>query len=125
MRLGFLLYPEHDLHAGVRRWQHWGLRPLWWPDEDTVILGTARGSRAQVMLEDHPDEHRLGAGPVFVVDDVPAFRSAHTDLDWQLEPSDVPAGRYAAFTEPTGSTVRVLDLTHDLGERRSLFAPPA
>ncbi|MGH3098759.1 MAG: hypothetical protein ACRDMV_22450 [Streptosporangiales bacterium] len=124
MQLAFVLYPERDLAAGVQRWQRCGLRPLWWPDADTVILGAGPGSVAEVMLEDDPAEHRLGPGPVFVVDDVDAFRSGHRDLDWSMEPCDVPAGRYAAFTTADGSAVRLLDLRNDLGDQGALFRAP-
>lgn len=55
MPLAFLLYPERDLHSAGQRWQQCGLQALGWPDDDTVILGVRGGSRAQVMLEDHPN----------------------------------------------------------------------
>lgn len=122
MRLGFVLYPETDLSSAVQRWQRCGLQVLWWPDDETVILGQPGGTLAQVMLEDHPAEHRLGHGAVFIVEAVDRFRAEHVTLNWLLEPCDVPAGRYAAYAEPSGSAVRILDLTNDLGEHGDLFS---
>lgn len=121
MRLAFMLYPVSDLDLGVQRWHQWGLEVLWRPDGETVILGSQQNPRAQVMLENHATEHRLGPGPVFIVESVNRFRAEHSDVDWLLEPSEVPAGRYAAYAEPDGSTVRILDITHDLGEHDVLF----
>ena len=121
MRLGFMLYPDSELDSAVQRWQRYGLRVLWWPDDETVILGPPGVARAQVMLENHPAEHRLGPGPVFIVGAADEFRAEHSGFEWLLDPCDVPAGRYAAYTEPSGSTIRILDLRNDLGERNILF----
>lgn len=123
MRLGFVLYPEGDLEAAVQRWCRYGLEVLWRPDEETVVLGHTGTGRAQVMAEDHPVEHRLGPGPVFIVEAVDSFQVEHPGLDWLLAPCDVPIGRYAAYAQPDGSVVRILDLTNDLGPNGALFAP--
>lgn len=82
MLLAFMLYPETDLPVGIERWRSYGLQPLWRPDEETVLLGSSRGSRAHVMLKDNAVEHRLGPGTVFVVDDVDAYKSRHAAMDW-------------------------------------------
>ncbi|HLR95733.1 MAG TPA: hypothetical protein VK053_14500 [Jiangellaceae bacterium] len=122
MRLGFVLYPETDLNSALQRWCRCGLHVLWWPDDETVVLGDPEAPRAEVMLEDHPAEHQLGPGPVFIVEAVEHFRAQHAGLDWVREPCEVPAGRYAAYAEPAGSVVRILDLTNDLGPRGALFS---
>lgn len=124
MRLGFMLYPVSDLDTAVQRWHQWDLQVLWWPDDETVILGQPGERLAQVMLENQSTEHRLGPGPVFIVDAVDNFRAEQSGLDWLLEPCDVPAGRYAAYAEPSGAAIRILDLTKDLGEHNALFSRP-
>lgn len=121
MRLSFMLYPDNDLSAGGERWQSYGLQPLWWPDDETVLLGSSPDRHAQVMLEDNAAEHQLGAGPVFVVDNVDEYRTQHADLEWLMEPCSVPAGRYAIFLGYGGSPLWILDITNDIGENRDLF----
>lgn len=76
------------------------------------------------MLENNPAEHRIGPGPIFIVEAVGNFRTEHPTLQWLLEPCDVPAGRYAAYAEPGGTAIRILDLTGHLGDHDALFTSP-
>lgn len=115
MRLAFVVEPVDDLEAAVVRWESAGLAELWRPDAETVVLG--RDGRASIMVENHPVEHVLGPGPVFVVDSVIRVRALRPDVSWLVEPCEVPGGRYAAYRIDDGIVVRVLDLTGTEPER--------
>lgn len=119
MRPAFQMFPAPDLSAAVSAWRALGLEPLWIPDDETVILGV--DGRAVIMIENHVVEHRLGGGPVFIVEDVVAWACRRRSVDWAIEPCDVPVGHYGALLGPDGVPVRLLDLRGADMEHRSLF----
>jgi hypothetical protein len=46
---------------------------------------------------------------VYDVGDVDTFFQNHRALDWLLSPADTPLGRYAVFSDRTGTPIRLLD----------------
>ncbi len=115
----FTLIPTKDLAASLRAYEALGLTMLWQPGGESYLLG--KDGLAWVLLEDNQAEHKFGQGPVWVVEDVKAFRQYN--VNWKIFPVPTAIGQYAAF-EVEGMVVRVLDLTLCPGERKSLFGAP-
>lgn len=113
MRLLSTMYPVEHLDASVEYYRALGLTPVWWPDDASAILASGVGDPAVVMLTHDPIESPLGPGAVIAVADVDEFLRQHPTLDWLIKPSSRPIGRYAAFADRTGQTVRLLDYSEE------------
>lgn len=112
MKLEFLLVPTSDLKASLALFRDTlGFTELWREGEATVAL-TLPNSDVQVMLDaNDPD---APVGPLFVVDSVKAFHAARPDtLAVVEEPSEIPGGFLAAYQDPGGSTIYVMDQSTD------------
>jgi catechol 2,3-dioxygenase-like lactoylglutathione lyase family enzyme len=105
----FQLCPVEHLEATVDYYRELGLRPLDWPDDDTVLLGRDTTGEPIIALVRDPDESALRAGGVFDAGDVDDFYAEHPELDWLLPPTDRSFGRYAVFADRTGTAIRLLD----------------
>ncbi|GAA1578419.1 hypothetical protein GCM10009789_34920 [Kribbella sancticallisti] len=103
---------EH-LDASVDFYRELGLVPVWWPDDDSVLLATGPAEVPMIMLSRNCDETRLGPGGVFAIDDLDEFHRRHPDLDWLVAPVDGSVGRYAAFGDRTGVPIRLVDYSHE------------
>lgn len=108
MKLEFLLVPTSDLSASLALYRDGlGFTELWREGESTAAL-TLPGSEVQVMLDaSDPD---AAPGPMFVVESVEAFHASRPEsLAVLAEPSEIPGGFLAAYQEPGGATIYVLD----------------
>jgi catechol 2,3-dioxygenase-like lactoylglutathione lyase family enzyme len=108
----FQLCPVEHLEASVDYYRELGLRPLDWPDDETVLLGPDTTGEPTIALVRDPQESALSAGGVFDAGDVDAFYAAHPELDWLVPPTDRSFGRYAVFADRTGTAIRLLDPLH-------------
>jgi catechol 2,3-dioxygenase-like lactoylglutathione lyase family enzyme len=108
MKLEFLLVPTSDLKASLALYRDGlGFSEVWREGDTTVALSLP-GSDMQVMLDaNDPD---APVGPLFVVDSVAAF---HADQGKSLtvvaEPAEIPGGFLAAYQDPGGATIYVMD----------------
>jgi catechol 2,3-dioxygenase-like lactoylglutathione lyase family enzyme len=108
MKLEFLLVPTTDLAASLTLYRDGlGFTELWREGDTTAAL-TLPGSDAQIMLDaTDPD---AAPGPVFVVDKLESFHAGRPDgLTVVDEPAEIPGGFLAAYQEPGGATLYVLD----------------
>lgn len=103
----FTMVPTNDLAGAVYAHVAGGLNVYWRPDPRTALLGV--NDRACVMVEDDPAERALGAGPVFLVDDVTKIRLGDGS-SWTIPPIEVPVGKYAGALSG-GAVLRYLDLS--------------
>ncbi|WP_157724895.1 VOC family protein [Virgibacillus phasianinus] len=111
MKLVFLFYPVKDLHRSLAFYKKLGMEEDWWADKDTVALNIP-GSDVKLMLEKDESEEKLTPGGMFLINSVEQFYRKHKeDFHFVIEPCDVPPGRYAAFEDESGKTVRVVDGT--------------
>ena len=97
------------LEACVEYYRELGLVPVWWPDDETVVLASEVGAPAVMLLSRDPNETMLGPSGLFAIQDLDAFFREHRDLDWLVEPADRSIGRYAAFADRTGLPIRLVD----------------
>lgn len=118
MRLGFEKHPVTNLKQALTGFERSGFTVLWRPDRDSALLAAPGTSTAAVLLEVHDVELELGAGGVYLLDDVDAFEREHPDRDWVVEPCDGPLGRYAALRTRAGLPQRFLTLDPVDGARR-------
>lgn len=62
------------------------------------------------MVDVRPNDHpKWGSGMFFQVSDVSAFVARHAELAWLDEPTEIPDGWAAAFTDPAGNTIHLFD----------------
>jgi catechol 2,3-dioxygenase-like lactoylglutathione lyase family enzyme len=112
MRLEFLLMPTRDLSAALALYRD-GLG--WqeaWREGDTTVSLTMPGAEVQLMLDaNDPD---AASGPIFVVDSVHAFHTGRpSELRTSAEPDAIPGGFLAAYQDPSGNTIYVMDQSED------------
>lgn len=108
MKLEFLLVPTSDLNASLSLYRDgFGFTELWREGDTTAAL-TLPGSEAQIMLDaSDPD---APPGPMFVVESVEAFHAARPEALTVLEePSEIPGGFLAAYQDPGGAAIYILD----------------
>jgi catechol 2,3-dioxygenase-like lactoylglutathione lyase family enzyme len=110
MKLTFIYQSVEDLPAALAFYRdELGLDEAWREGESTVAFELP-GSPVQLMLDTRPDDsERWNSGAFFQVDDVVAFTKQHPDIRWIGEVMDVPGGRSAAFSDPSGNIVHVFD----------------
>jgi catechol 2,3-dioxygenase-like lactoylglutathione lyase family enzyme len=113
MRLLMMMYSVDHLEASVDFYRQLGMVPIWWPNDEAVVLSTGVDSAAMIMLTRDTNETLLGPGGVFSVEDVDSLRRCHHTLDWLIEPVDCSIGRYAAFADRTGVPIRLVDYSRD------------
>ncbi len=110
MRLEFLYLPVEDVGAALALYRdHLGFAEAWREGELTVALELP-GTDVRLIIDQEVEGDPPGAGPFFVVDSVDAFHAANRDaLRFVVAPKDISPGRYAAFLDPSGNVVRVMD----------------
>jgi hypothetical protein len=108
MKLEFLFIPTADLGASLNLYRDGlGFTELWREGDSTAALSLP-GSEAQIMLD--ANDPTAPPGPMFVVDSVEAFHASRPDALTVLEePSEIPGGFLAAYQEPGGAAIYVLD----------------
>jgi catechol 2,3-dioxygenase-like lactoylglutathione lyase family enzyme len=110
MKLTFLYQPVADLEAAVSFYRdELGLDESWREGKTTAAFRLP-GTEVELMLDVPPDNGpEWKAGGFFAVDSVDGFVAEHPDIDWVGEVIDVPGGRSAAFRDPAGNTLHLLD----------------
>lgn len=116
MKLAFVYLPVKDLESALALYRdQLGFRESW--REGTTTAGlTLPGTEIQMMLEHDADApHEADKpGPIFQVDSVDEFYAQNKgQFVFTVEPHDIPPGRYAAFEDPSGNRIRVLDDTRE------------
>ncbi|MGC5225302.1 VOC family protein [Micromonospora sp. DT81.3] len=105
MKLVFIYQPITDLAEAVRFYRDkLGWEEAWRDGAETVAFWLP-GRTAQVMLSttDQP------AGPMYLVDSLPAWIAEHPDIDITIPPYAIPGGAVAGLTGPGGNIFYVYD----------------
>lgn len=112
MKLEFLFVPTADLGASLALYRDGlGCTELWREGEATVALALP-GTDVRLMLDANDPDAPLG--PLFVVDSVEVFHAARpATLAVVEEPSEIPGGFLAAYQDPGGATIYVMDQSTD------------
>jgi catechol 2,3-dioxygenase-like lactoylglutathione lyase family enzyme len=110
MKLMFLYQPVSDLPEAVAFYRDvLGLEESWREGDGTAAFRLP-GTEVELMLDVPPgDGPEWKAGGFFAVDSVDAFVAAHPEITWVGAAIDVPGGRSAAFQDPAGNTLHLLD----------------
>ena len=116
MKLEFLFTPTSDLKASLALYRDsLGFTEVWREGDGTVALALP-GTEVQLMLDAHDADAPVG--PLFVVDSVETF---HGDRPATLAvvdgPSEIPGGFLAAYQDPGGATIYVMDQSTDSATR--------
>ncbi|WP_380168070.1 VOC family protein [Jannaschia sp. R86511] len=106
MKLTYLYLPVTDLGAAVAFYRdQLGLQEVWREGETTVAFAAADGSvELMVDTEDYPP------GPMYLVDDVLAWREAHAGVPVRVPRYDIPGGTVEGYEDPAGNVFYVFDL---------------
>lgn len=112
MKLEFLFVPTSDLNASLALYRDGlGFTEVWREGDATVALALP-GTDVQLMLDANDPDAPLG--PLFVVDSVEAFHAARAEsLTVVNELSEIPGGFMAAYQDPGGATIYVMDQSTD------------
>ncbi len=106
MKLTFIYAPVTDLAPALAFYRDTlGWPEAWREGEDTVAFKTP-DSDVQVMVARVEGEP---AGPMFLVDSVAEFLASRPELTVTMERRKIPDGSVAAFEDPAGHTIYVLD----------------
>jgi catechol 2,3-dioxygenase-like lactoylglutathione lyase family enzyme len=112
MKLEFLFVPTSDLKASLALYRDGLGFPEVWREGETTVALALPGTDVQLMLDANDPDAPLG--PLFVVDSVEAFHATRPEtLAVIEEPSDIPGGFLAAYQDPGGATVYVMDQSTD------------
>jgi catechol 2,3-dioxygenase-like lactoylglutathione lyase family enzyme len=116
MKLEFLNIPVHDLPGALALYRdELGWEEAWREGESTVSLKLP-GTDVQLMLVAEEPGGGGALGPIFVVDDVKRFFADRpAALRANGEPEEIPGGFLAAFEDPSGNTIYVLDQSTEEG----------
>lgn len=110
MKLTFLYQPVKDLAASVAFYRDvLGLDESW-REGDTTAAFALPGTEVELMLDVPPDDGPAwGAGGFYAVESVEKFVAEHPEIQWVGGVIDVPGGHSAAFLDPSGNCVHLLD----------------
>ena len=111
MKLLMIYLPVQDLGASLALYRDTLGFEVAWREGDLTAGLALPGTDIQLMLDqDAPAGDK--PGPFFQVDDVDAFYGERMlELAFVAPPKDIPPGRYAAFDDPSGNRVHVLDMS--------------
>ena len=112
MKLEFLLVPTSDLNASLAVYRDGlGFTEVWREGDSTVALAVP-GTDVQLMLDANDPDAPIG--PLFVVESVQKFHANRPEaLSVLAEPSEIPGGFLAAYQEPGGAAIHVMDQSTD------------
>lgn len=112
MKLCFLYHPVKNLKESLSFYRDvLGFEEAWREGEHTIAL-TIPNTEQRIMLE--ADEHEIGAGGIFLVDNVDEFfKENQSKLNFIKTPVDIPPGRYAIFIDDSGNPIRILDFSKE------------
>lgn len=110
MKLTFMYQRVTDLPSALAFYRdELGLVEAWRMGDSTVAFELP-GSPVQLMVEVPQDDHqRWKSGMFCEVADVDAYVKEHDGLAWVGDVFDIPDGRAATFTDPSGNTIHVFD----------------
>jgi catechol 2,3-dioxygenase-like lactoylglutathione lyase family enzyme len=105
MRLVFIYQPVTDVEAAVTFYRdELGWEEAWREGVETVAFWMpARAAQVMLSTTDQP------AGPMYLVDSLPAWIAEHRDIDIAIPPYDIPGGAVAGFAGPGGNIFYVYD----------------
>lgn len=110
MRLAYFYQSVSDLPAALAFYRDALGFDEAWREGDSTVAFQLPGSPVQLMVDQRPsEEERWESGAVFEVDDVDTFTKEHDGFRWLGETLDIPGGRLAAFADPSGNVIHVLD----------------
>lgn len=105
MKLTFLYHPTTDLAAAAAfHRDRLGLSEAWREGTETIAFWLPE-RKAQIMVSttDQP------AGPMYLVDSVSAWLSAHAEIDVLIDPYEIPGGSVVGLTGADGYVFYVFD----------------
>jgi catechol 2,3-dioxygenase-like lactoylglutathione lyase family enzyme len=109
MKLDMLYLPVPDLPKALAFYRDTLGWDEAWREGDTTASLQMPGTQTQLMLDVLVDEVPR-PGPIFLVDDVRAFRREQEGtLSFWLEPTEIPGGHWAGFEDSFGNAMYVLD----------------
>jgi predicted enzyme related to lactoylglutathione lyase len=105
MKLSFLYQPVTDLDGAVPLYRDvLGWEESWREGDDTVAFWMPdRTAQVMLSLTDHP------AGPMYLVDDLDAWITAHEDIAIVIMKYEIPGGSVAGFAAPGDNVFYVFD----------------
>jgi hypothetical protein len=107
MRLEFVYLPVPELQPALELYRDkLGFDELWREGELTV--GLAIPGTETALMVDAAAPPGSPPGPILGVESVDAWLDGR-ELEMTMPPSDIPGGRLAAFSDPGGNTVYVMD----------------
>jgi predicted enzyme related to lactoylglutathione lyase len=114
VKLQYLCHPVEDIQAAVSFYRDvLGWKEAWRAGDFTVGLEIP-GNSVQLVLDQKSDN--LPAGSQFVVESVDAFYEKHRDqVTFVWPPMDIPPGKLAAFEDPSGNVIRIMDFSKAAG----------
>lgn len=110
MKLTFIYQPVTDLAEAIAFYRdQLGFVEAWREDEDTVSFWMPDRS-AQIMVTTYVGpEGRGPAGPMYLVDSLDEWISAHPDVAVIVAKAEIPGGAVAGFEAPGGNGFYVFD----------------
>ena len=114
MKLTFLYQSVKDLPTALAFYRDGlGLVEAWREGESTVAFELP-GSPVQLMLDVPLDDGpQWASGAFFQVDDVAAFVEEHPEFSWLAKAFEMPNGRGATFTDPSGNVIHIFDQSEE------------
>jgi predicted enzyme related to lactoylglutathione lyase len=105
MKPAFILIPTDDLEAGAAFYAGvLQLEEAWRESGDTIAY-VLPDSDVQLMVTTSPGEQ----GPMYQVDSVSDWMSAHGDLEVVVPLEEIPGGAVVGYTDPMGNAFYVFD----------------
>lgn len=109
MKLRFIYTPVRDLAAAKTFYVDVLGATVVWEEGSSTCSVRLPGDHVQVMLDQDPSEG--AAGPFYVVPSVHTFIERNPSLTIVRGPDRISPGWYAAFEDPSGNLIRVMDDT--------------
>lgn len=108
MKFQYLCHPVNDMEKTIQFYHDvLGCKEAWRVNDQIVGLEIP-GSDVQIVLDE--EDYSLPAGGQFVLDSVDSFFEKYKDqVKFIKEPMDIPPGRLAAFEDPSGNIIRIMD----------------
>ena len=114
MKLEFLFMPTTDMAQSLALYRDGLGFTEAWREGDTTVALVVPGSDTQLMLDSNDPD--ATPGPVFVVDNVQTFHTYRpAALTVLTEPTEIPGGFLAAYQDPAGTVLQVMDQSTDAG----------
>jgi len=107
MKPAYIFVPTSDLAALATFYaETLHLEEAWREGDDTIAFSLP-DSEVQLMVSSSPGEQ----GPMYEVDSVSDWMTAHSDLSIVVPLEEVPGGAVVGFCDPAGNAFYVFDQT--------------